>query len=213
MSYVRCVERSGGQCVQLYDKTAAWDAFAILGWLGHGSPVAILQVLPRELDHHRTPKSVQARMVDLNQSLRERLRGAECEPKQVVALADIVPKLREYVEQRLRKLGVWGEDMNRVVDILTEEAREGLTGGFIVHMGCYGDPYEIFVATASQEERQVVVGMMTALPLFLGGTTPSREIVEGRLANPSFDGAGATLGVIREGTVDSAWLPFPVEEF
>lgn len=214
-SFVRCLERAGGQCVDMHTKQGAWDAFSILGWLSDGSPVAILQALPAELNHHTSRRSIQQRFVTLSQSLRERVRGAECKPEQVVSVGEMVPKMRQRVEQRMRKLGLWSADMQRVVDGLTQEATEGLSGGYVVEMSCYGDPYELYVATTTDQEteRQIVVGMLATLPTYLGGKSPSRDIVEGRLGSRSVGLNAGRVGLVREGTVDSQWIPIPVEEF
>src|SRR5262245_44246613 len=54
-SFVHCVEAEGGGCITRDSKQSSWDAFALLQWLGAGSPISILQALRRELEHHRDP--------------------------------------------------------------------------------------------------------------------------------------------------------------
>jgi hypothetical protein len=179
-SFVHCVEAQGGECIAPDPKQSSWDAFALLQWLGGGSPTSILQALRRELEHHRDPLAVQDRFVG--------------------------------VETRMQTLGLWREDLEKVVGVLREEAQDGLTDGWLVHMTCFGDPYELWIATAKHDDRQVVVGMLTSLPSWLGGGPLDDERVEGRLANGTL-GNTTTLGVIREGTVDTRWVPIPIEEF
>lgn len=212
VSFVHCVEQDGGACVTRDPNHGSWDAFALLNWLGAGSPTSILQALRRELDHHRDPLAVQDRFVALAARYREPLRGAECRPQSAVPIAELLPKLVSRVESRMQGLGLWRSDLEQVVDGLANEAEHGLGDGWLVHMTCYGDPYEIWVATTKRDERQVVVGILTSLPSYLGGHTPDDEIVEGRIAG-RVSGSSTTLGVIREGTVDTRWLPIPIEEF
>ena len=212
VSFVHCVEQDGGACVTRDPGHGSWDAFALLNWLGAGSPTSILQALRRELDHHRDPLAVQDRFVALAARYREPLRGAECQPQSAVPIAELLPKLVTRVEARMQGLGLWRTDLAQVVDGLANEAENGLDDGWLVHMTCYGDPYEIWVATTRREERQVVVGILTSLPTYLGGSATSDEIVEGRMAG-RVSGSSTTLGVIREGTVDTRWVPIPIEEF
>ena len=211
MSFTHCLETDGGQCVKKSEKQGAWDAFAFLGWLAHGSPTSILQALPRELGHHKDPRSVSARFVSKSQRLREPVRGAECMDDTAKSIGELIPPLRARVEQRLTAMGLWGPDLQTIVDGLTREATAGLNDAYLVHMKCFGDPYHLWVATSTSEERYVVVGIMTRLPEYLGGTAPDREVVEGRLEGKKL--GPVMVGSIREGTVDSKWIPIPVEEF
>ncbi|MFO7566801.1 MAG: hypothetical protein R6X02_29430 [Enhygromyxa sp.] len=212
VSFVHCVEQEGGACVTRDPTHGSWDAFALLNWLGAGSPTAILQALRRELEHHRDPLAVQDRFVSVAARYREPLRGAECRPESAVPMTELLPKLVTRVEARMQGLGLWRGDLEQVVHGLANEARDGLAEGWLVHMTCYGEPYELWVATTRRDERQVVVGFMTSLPSYLGGASPSDELVEGRLRS-RVSGSATTLGVIREGTVDSRWTPIPIEEF
>lgn len=212
VSFVHCVEQDGGACVTRDPMHGSWDAFALLNWLGAGSPTSILQALRRELDHHRDPLAVQDRFVALAARYREPLRGAECQPESAVPMTELLPKLVSRVEVRMQGLGLWRNDLEQVVDGLADEAQDGLGEGWLVHMTCYGDPYELWVATAKRDERQVVVGIMTSLPSYLGGGPLDDEVVEGRIRSRT-SGNATTLGVIREGTVDSRWMPIPIEEF
>lgn len=211
-SFVHCVETDGGGCVVRDPKHGSWDAFSLLEWLGAGSPTSILQALRRELEHHRDPNAVQDRFVTVAARYREPLRGAECRPESATPMSELMPKLVNRVTTRLESLGLWREDLAQVVEGLASEAEGGLSEGWLVHMTCYGDPYEIWLATAKEDERQVVVGMMTTLPSWLGGGPLDDERVEGRIRSGTL-GSSTTLGVIREGTVDTRWIPIPIEEF
>lgn len=211
-SFVHCVEVEGGGCVSRDPKQASWDAFALLQWLGGGSPISILQALRRELEHHRDPSAVQDRFVTVTSRYRVSLRGAECKPESATPMTELLPKLSSRVETRMQSLGLWREDLEQVVTVLLGEVEDGLADGWLVHMTCFGDPYELWIATAKQDDRQVVVGMLTSLPSWLGGGQLDDERVEGRLAAGTL-GNTTTLGVIREGTVDTRWVPIPIEEF
>jgi hypothetical protein len=210
LSFVHCVESDGGGCVQPDEKHGAWDAFALLHWMGSGSPVSILQALRRELDHHRDPYAIQDRFVALAARYREPLRGAECRPDAAAPVEDLLPTLVKRVETRLTNLGLWRSDLEGVVTNLAKEARKGLDEGWLVHVVCEGDPYEVWIATAKEDERQVVVGMLTTLPVWLGGAELSEDQLEGRIRG--LDGP-TSLGVVREGVVDSTWVPIAIEEF
>lgn len=211
LSFVHCVEADGGGCVQPDEKHGSWDAFALLHWLGTGSPTSILQALQRELDVHRDPGAIQDRFVAQAARYREPLRGAECQPDAAAPVEELLPTLVKRVEDRLTALGLWRADFEQVVEGLAREAGKGLDEGWLVHVVCEGDPYEVWIATAKEDERQVVVGMLTALPVWLGGNEPSEEQLEGRMRART--GKSSTLGVIREGTVESSWLPIAIEKF
>lgn len=212
LSFVHCVESDGGGCVQPDDKHGSWDAFALLHWMGTGSPTSILQALRRELDHHRDPYAVQDRFVELAARYREPLRGAECRPDAAAPVDELLPTLVKRVETRMTTLGLWRSDIENVVTSLAKEADKGLDEGWLVHVVCEGDPYEVWIATAKDDERQVVVGMLTTLPVWLGGAEPSEEQLEGRMRSRTM-GSSTSLGVVREGAVDSTWVPIVVEEF
>jgi hypothetical protein len=212
-SFVHCVEAEGGGCISPDPKQASWDAFALLHWLGAGSPTSILQALRRELEHHRDPIAVQDRFVVVTSRYREPLRGAECTPESAMPMTELLPKLTSRVEARMQSLGLWQADLEGVVSVLTEEAQDGLADGWLVHMTCFSDPYELWIATAKHDDRQVVVGMLTSLPSWLGGSDGlNEERVEDRIRGGML-GSSTTLGVIREGTVDTRWVPIPIEEF
>ena len=106
-SFVHCVEADGGGCVPRDPKQGSWDAFALLQWLGGGSPTAILQALRRELEHHRDPYAVQERFVVVTSRYREPLRGAECKPESATQFSELMPKLLTRVETRMEALGLW----------------------------------------------------------------------------------------------------------
>ena len=211
-SFVHCVEAEGGGCITPEPKQASWDAFALLEWLGAGSPTSILEALRRELEHHRDPNAIQDRFVVVTSRYREPLRGAECKPESAQPLTELLPKLTSQVETRMKALGLWRDDLAAVVSVLENEAKDGLADGWLVHMTCFGDPFELWVATAQDDDRQVVVGILTSLPSWLGGGPLDDERVEGRIRSGTL-GNSTTLGVIREGTVDTRWVPIPIEEF
>ena len=211
-SFVHCVEGEGGGCVSRDPKQGSWDAFALLAWLGGGSPTSILQALRRELEHHRDLFQIQDRFVVVTARYREPLRGAECRPESATPLSELLPRVVSRVETRMQGLGLWRPELQQVVTGLSEEASDGLADGWLVHMTCYGDPYEIWIATTVEDERQVVVGMLTTLPGWLGGGGLDDERVEDRIKSRTL-GASTTLSVINEGAVDSSWIPLPVEEF
>lgn len=209
-SFVHCVEQDGAGCVHNEPQMGAWDAFSMLGWLASGSPLSILQALPSELDNHRSPKAIQRHFVDQVERQREPLRGAECRAERVDRLDAMIPKLEEAARTRLTEMGLWSGDLDEVVAGLSDEAARGLGGGYLVSMRCAADPYELYIATTTEESRQIVVGMMTVLPDFLGGEAPSRDNTAGQLRGTTL-GKGQ-VGVLPEGTVDS-WVIIPVEEF
>ncbi len=225
LSFVHCVESNGGGCVKPDDKRGSWDAFALLHWMGTGSPTSILQALRRELDHHRDPNAIQDRFVSLAARYREPLRGAECRPDAAAPVDELLPTLVKRVETRLTALGLWRRDLEGVVAGLAKEASKGLDEGWLVHVVCEGDPYEVWIATAgtksdtdtdanadAEDTRQVVVGMLTTLPVWLGGQEPSEDQIEGRIRSRTL-GNSTSLGVVREGSVDTTWLPIDIEEF
>jgi hypothetical protein len=212
VSFVHCVEQDGGACVTSENHYGSWDAFALLNWLGAGSPTSILQALRRELEHHRDPGAIQDRFVTLAARYREPLRGAECRADSAVPMTELLPKLTTRVESRMQTLGLWRSDLEQVVQGLAQEALDGLDQGWLVHMTCYGEPYEVWVATTRRDERQVVVGLLTSLPTYLGGRPLSDQVMNDRIGT-RVSGGSTTLGVVREGTVDSRWMPFPIEEF
>jgi hypothetical protein len=210
-SFVHCVEQGGSVCVDTGARLGAWDAFSLLGWLATGSPISILQALPRELEHHKEARNIQRRFVDLVDRQREPLRGSECRAERSDPLDAMVPKLREVAQTRMTGLGLRTSELEAVVAGLSKEAGDGLRGGYLVSMRCQGEPWELYVATTTQEERQVVIGVMTRLPPVLGGTAPSRDSRTGRLAGVSIGDAGQ-LDIVSEGVVDR-WVPVPVEVF
>lgn len=212
VSFVHCVEQDGGACVTSETNYGSWDAFALLNWLGAGSPTSILQALRRELEHHRDPGAIQDRFVTLAARYREPLRGAECKAESAVPMTELLPKLNTRVETRMQSLGLWRSDLEKVVEGLTQEALDGLEQGWLVHMTCYGEPYEVWVATTLRDDRQVVVGLLTTLPGYLGGRPLSDQVMNDRIST-RVSGGSTTLGVAREGSVESRWLPFPIEEF
>jgi len=211
-SFLHCVEQTGPTCVGNEQSQSAWDAFSILGWLADGAPTAILQALPSELAHHSNPRSVQQRFVNEVSRQDNKVRGAECEVKAVSEFSAMVPKLRDAAQRRLEGLGMWRGELGQVVDGLANEASTGLQGGYLVTMQCQAEPWQVYVATAIESERQVVVGMMTTLPEFLGGDSAARDVTSGRLRTIELGTRPSAMAPLDESRMDP-WLPFPVEEF
>jgi len=211
VSFVHCVEQDGGGCVTRDPLHVSWDAFALLNWLGAGSPTSILLGLRREVEHHSDRLAVQDRLVSVAARYREPLRGAECKPESATPLTELLPRVVARVQARMQSLGLWRPDFEELVASLAGEATAGLDGGWLVHMTCYGDPYELWLATAKRDERQVVVGILSSLPAYLGGEPLSDDFVEGRIRARS-SGSSVNIGVVREGAVDSRWMPFSIEE-
>ncbi len=209
-SFVHCVEQNGGMCVRAEPKFGSWDAFAMLGWLSSGAPTSILAALPRELQRHQDPRLIQIHFVNQVDRNSQQIRGAECHVADTVAFSELLPKLRMSVEDRMKKMGLWGTDLQRVVEGLDQEAREGLVDGYLVAMQCETAPYELYVATASDEERFVVVGMLVELPGFLGGEAVARDSATLRLRPISL--GRRKLGFVDENAVDP-YVQIPVEEF
>ncbi len=225
VSFVHCVELEGAGCVGFDEDQAAWDAFSILGWLASGSPTSILSALQQELYHHSDPRLIQSRFVTQVERHAQALRGAECktvlatddasQERVVLSFSQLIPQLREAVERRLTTMGIWREDMRRVVDGLTEEASRGLSDGFLVVMRCEAAPHSLYIATATMTDSDgfVAVGMLTSLPEFLGGSSAARDTRTNTLAPISLGPDGsAGFGAASDGNVHP-WVSVPVEEF
>ena len=211
IAFVHCVETASGGCVDTGLPHGGWDAFFLLGWLADGSPPALLAAFPRELQNHADPREVQARFIRAVEAYGPLLRGAECDPTGVQPLAPLVDQIRDIAARRLEWFGLWNVQMQEVVTALAGEARDTLSDGYLVQMTCRGDPYQLYVATSAEGERQAVVGLSIALPAFLGGEATNRDAVRGRLKSRSLGLVGGTAA-IAEGTVDP-WLPLSFEEF
>ena len=124
---------------------------------------------------------------------------AETEPNNSTAAATVVPLGTTISGSAL------SADLSDVVDRLHAESRQ-LNGGYLVEMKCLSAPYTFYVATAVDGERHMAVGMLMGLPEFLGGSAPSREVVERSLRSKKLE----TGSLITEGTIHP-WLNFPVE--
>ena len=208
--FVHCIEQDAAQCVQGAERQGAWDAFSLLGWLGSGSPIAILGAFARELEHHSDPRHVQRRFVARIETYGPVVRGAGCETSQMLPIAELLPKLRQETQARLGRLGLWTAEVAQVVDGLAGEAEEGLADGYLVRVECREDPWQLYLAAASSGARYHVVGLVPTLPQYLGGEGQNREVshrVQGRVL-----GAKGSVVTVQEGIVH-AWLPFPIEEF
>ena len=206
IAFVRCVEQSGSQCVEGSEQLGAWDAFSVMGWLASGSPVGILRNIRRELAHHSNGRAVLRRFVATTEAMREPLRGAECNAERVIELDPLLAQLHPATKTRLENVGIWNTDIERVVDGLLTESGQ-LRGGYLVEMTCLGAPYSFYVATAVDGERHMAVGLLSGLPEFLGGSAPSREVVERSLKSTKIDPG---MEVVAEG-IAHPWLNFPVE--
>jgi hypothetical protein len=210
-SFVHCIEAGTSLCVKSEDTTGGWDAFYLLTWLSTGSPVAILEALPRELADHADPQRVQDRFVDEVERYATTIRGAECDASEQLGMDKLIDAAAELARRRLERLGLWQRNMATVVDGLAEEAHDDLGGGYLVRLECVREPYRVYVATRERDGEHHVVGMTTLLPAQLGGDAPSREAIERRLESRAL-GLDAAAAPVAEGDVH-AWLPFPVEEF
>lgn len=211
-SFVHCIEMGSSQCVQSGDTVGGWDAFYILGWLGSGSPVSILEALPKELASHADAKNVQRRFVDEVERYSDAIRGAECDATDMQPIEPLVDQMASAATERMNRLGLWRGDMAEVMQGLVDEAHETLAGGFLVRVECEFDPHRLWIATREQQDgHQSVVGLTTLLPRMLGGEPPRRDDIADRLAGRSL-GLASVQRTINEGAVHE-WLPFPVEEF
>ncbi len=210
-SFVHCVEARASQCVETAGQLSGWDAFYLLSWLGGGSPVAILEALPNELNAHADPRRVQRRLVEEVERYAVTMRGAECQSVSSQPIDPLIEQVAAVAVERLRRLGLWKGGMEAITQGLVEEAHEGMDGGFLVRLDCKDDPFRLYVATHEREGRHEVVGLTTLLPRFIDGEPPGRELVAERLQSRAL-GLFNSSAPINEGMVDT-WLGFPVEEF
>lgn len=210
-SFLHCVEMGSSRCVKVEDTVGGWDAFYILGWLGGGSPMSILEALPNELSLHADPRFVQRRFVTEVERYAVPIRGAECDAGDLQPIDPLIDQVAQVANERMVRLGLWQGDMSGVMQGLADEAHETLGGGFLVRLDCSHDPHQLWVATREVDGRHVVVGLTTLLPRFLGGAPPSREDVADRLVSHSL-GLATSQAPVVAGDVDP-WLPFPIEEF
>lgn len=209
-SFVHCVEARTSQCVEAADQLAGWDSFFLLAWLGGGSPVSILEALPKELGDHADPRRVQRRLVDEVERYSSSIRGAECEAVASQPIDPLIDQVATVASERLRRLGLWQGNMQDVTRGLVEEAHDELAGGFLVRLDCRRDPYRLYVATRERDGRHAVVGLATLLPSFIDADPPGRELVAERLQSRSLGLADVAPPIV-EGAVDP-WLSFPIEE-
>jgi hypothetical protein len=210
-SFVHCVEASTSGCVEAGETVGGWDAFYLLTWLGGGSPLSILEALPRELTAHADPLRVQRRFVDEVERYAPAIRGAECDAADMQPIDPLIDQVASVAAERVARLGLWAGNSAQVIEGLKEEAHDTLGGGYLVRMDCRYDPHRLWVATREREGAHSVVGITTIIPRFLGGTIPAREAVGNRLQSRSL-GLSSAAAPVQEGAVDP-WLPFPVEVF
>ena len=210
-SFIYCVEAKAGQCVEPADQLAGWDAFYLLTWLAGGSPVAILEALPRELADHADPRRVQRRFVGEVERYAATIRGAECQATGSRAIDPMIDEVATVAAERLRKLGLWKGDMQEIARGLVEEAHDELNGGFLVRLDCRRDPFTLYVATRERDGRHAVLGLTTMLPQAVEPQLPGREQVSERLRSRAL-GLNDAAASVNDGVIDP-WLRFPVEEF
>lgn len=209
-AFVHCIEQDAAQCVRGSSHDGAWDAFSLLGWLGSGSPTAILSAFSRELEHHADARNVQRRFVARVENYAPVVRGAGCQASSMLAMSELLPKVRGEAEARLGRLGLWSAEVSQVVDGLANEATDGLHDGYLARIDCREDPWQMYLATAADSGRYTVVGLVPALPDYLGGEGQSREV--SRQVQSSVLGTAGSVAPLQEGVVHP-WLPFPVEEY
>ena len=209
-SFVHCVEVGTSGCVAPGENHGGWHALHLLLWLASGSPVAILDVLPRELDRHADPLAVQQSFVLEVERYAEALRGGECQSVATRPLPALVDQAARVATERLQRLGLWRRDMEAVIAGLGEEAHEDLDEGHMVRLDCGYDPYRVYLITRPRDGRIRVVGMTTTLAPVFGGDALDPRSVQTRLDGPTFGLAGSQAP-IPEDTID-AWLRFPVED-
>jgi hypothetical protein len=209
-SFVHCVEAGTSNCIEAGENHGGWDALHLLIWLASGSPLAILDVLPRELAAHTNHLEVQGSFVREVERYAEALRGAECQSVATRPLAPLVDQAARVAQARLERVGLWRPAMAKVVAGLVEEAHEDLDEGQLVRLDCGYDPYRVYLVTRPRDGRIRVVGMTTTLAPVFGGDDLDPRSVQTRLESPTFGLAGSQAP-IQEDTIDS-WLRFPVED-
>ncbi|MFO0634720.1 MAG: hypothetical protein U0168_17895 [Nannocystaceae bacterium] len=209
-SFVHCVEAGTSGCVAAGDNHGGWDALHLLLWLASGSPVGILEALPRQLGEHTNALVVQENFVREVERYATVMRGAECDSVSSQPAAQLIERAASSARKRLERLGMWRGELAEVVEGLRIEAHEELDGGALIRFDCMRDPYRVYLATHDHGGRIVVVGMTTTLAPEFGGDVPSRRDVDVRLTSRPL-GLGAAQVPIIEGAVDP-WLPFPLEE-
>jgi hypothetical protein len=209
-SFLHCVEAGTSGCVEAGEHHGGWDALQLLLWLASGSPVSILEVMPRELDRHSDPLAVQKSFVVEVERYAQVLRGAECQSVATRPLPALVDQAASVATERLKRLGLWRRDMQTVVEGLRDEAHEDLDEGHMVRLDCGYDPYRVYLVTRPRDGRIRVVGMTTTLAPVFGGDDLDPRSVQTRLESPTFGLAGSQAP-IQEDTIDS-WLRFPVED-
>jgi hypothetical protein len=209
-SFVHCIEAETSGCVAPGEPHGGWDALQLLLWLASGSPVAILDVLPRELDRHSDPLAVQKSFVVEIERYAPVLRGAECQSVATQPLSALVDQAARVATERLKRLDLWRRDMATVIAGLSEEAHQDLDEGHLVRLDCSYDPYRVYLITRPRDERLRVVGMTTSLAPVFGGDALDPRSVQTRLESPAL-GLKNSQAPIQVDTIDS-WLRFPVEE-
>ncbi len=209
-AFVHCVEGGNTACVRTGLPHGAFDAFFLLGWLATGTPVAILEGFSRELVTHSDARAVQGKFVREVERLAGALRGAECAPVGAQPMGPMAGQLAKAADGRLRAIGMGSDDMLRVVEGLSAEAREGLAEAFLVRFACKREPYQLYLAMVPEGVRYSAVGLMAFLPRFLGGDEADFDVAEA--ARSKTLGVTGSSAPVPDGTVDR-YLPIPIEEF
>jgi hypothetical protein len=210
-SFVHCVEAGKAQCVAAHQASTGWNALFLLSWLGSGSPVAILQSLPGELDAHGDHRFIEGRLVEEVERYAPAMRGAECDADRAEPFEPLIADAARSATERLERLGLLSGGMQAVIERLSQDAHRDLGDGHLVHMRCSHDPHHVYVAVRAESRgRQAVIGMTTLWPEHLGGEPLDRTRLDERLRS---QGLGLSSAVVPfdERTVDP-WLPFLVEE-
>lgn len=169
-SFFRCIENSGASCVENQPEMMAWDAVALLAWMYEASPVSILGALNGQLAEHAQLGEVQKRFVRIAQKARLPSQGAGCRSVQAHAIEVLLGRLVPAVEKRLTNLGMYDGSMQRAVQGLAREAKEGMGVGHLVEMSCSADAsLRWYAAVAKTSSKLQVVGLAVAIPEFVLG--------------------------------------------
>lgn len=209
-SFVHCVEAGRSGCVAPHELHGGWDSLHLLLWLASGSPVSILEALPRELVGHTDPDRVQQAFVQEVERYAGVVRGAECQSVATRPLPPLIDQAAKVASERLQRLGLWRGDMATVISGLAEEAHEDLDEGHMVRLDCGYDPYRLYIVTRPRDGQIRVVGMTTTLAPAFGGDALDPRSVQARLDSKAFSLA-ASQAPVQQDTIDT-WLRFPVEE-
>lgn len=208
-SFIHCVEGVNSQCVVPGQASGGWNAFYLLSWLAHGSPVSIVAALPGELAAHGDPRALERRLVAEVERYAIALRGADCVASGQEPLVGLVDTAAAEARTRLQALGLWQRGLDRVVPLLRDQAVRELAGGFLVRIDCAYDPFTLYLGTRELAGRHTVTGFTTLMPGV--SQEPPPTIVQQRLESRALGLADAAAPIAPD--VVHPWLPFPIEEF